>query len=91
MTREFDQLAELKALWRSRGYDRQPVNSATTDRFCEVCLNLARKQGVEFPILACVEVPDLHDVKRWLCRSHGDAALKKRAERLRQSACKNDA
>jgi hypothetical protein len=82
VSREFDQLAELKALWKSRGYDRQPVNAATTDRFCEICLNLARRQGVEFPILACVAVPDANGVERWLCEVHGRGALEKRQKRL---------
>jgi len=88
--REFDQLSELAALWKSRGYDRKPVNSATTDRFCELCLILARRQGVDFPILATIAVNDANGVERWLCVSHGEMALKKRAERLRENACKND-
>lgn len=90
MGREYDQLSELAALWKSRGSDRKPVNVATTDRFCEVCIALARKQGIDFPILATIEIPDMNGVKHWLCRVHGDAALKKRAERLAKTACKND-
>lgn len=90
MGREYDQLSELAALWKSRGSDRKPVNVATTDRFCELCLIAARRQQVDFPILATIAVPDANGVERWLCRSHGDAALKKRAERLAKTACKND-
>lgn len=86
VAREYDQLGELAKLWNSRGYDRKPVNSATTDRFCAICLSQARRQQVDFPILACVSVPDANGVERWLCRSHGDMALKKRRERLGNDA-----
>lgn len=80
--REYDQLAELKSLWQKRGSERSPQNIATADPLCCLCLALARKQEVDFPVLATNALPDANGVERWLCSSHWEMALKKRQERL---------
>ena len=63
----------------------------TSDRWCEICARLARRQGVDFPVLATYALNDANGVERWLCLSHYETAIRARRKRLGldEIACEN--
>lgn len=63
-----------------------------TDRFCELCYRLSKRQVVDFPVLATYALPDANGVERWVCLSHYETAMRARRKRLRldeEDACQS--